>query len=152
MNRSDYYYNMKEKNILSEFNKDYGLHEIVGKKHNPIIVDFFKEIGHEWVNNDETPWCSASMSAKCKRLGLPYSKKLDARSWLNMGLEETDKPEAGRTIVVFHRGDPNSWMGHVTAYVHHDENYIYGTGGNQGNQIKTSTYKHSRKLAYLNLW
>ena len=37
----------------------YGLKEVPGKEHNPKILEFFEDIGHEWVKDDETSWCSA---------------------------------------------------------------------------------------------
>lgn len=35
----------------------YGEKEIKGNKHNPVIVNWFKELGHGWVNDDETAYC-----------------------------------------------------------------------------------------------
>jgi hypothetical protein len=45
--------------------KHYGLKEIRGEEHNPVILKFFKEIGHSWVQDDETAWCAAFVNYCC---------------------------------------------------------------------------------------
>ena len=67
-----------------------GIAEIPGKQHNPAILKYFKEIGHEWVDNDETAWCSAFVNWCCKMTGYEYTGKLNARSWLD--LRKIDNP------------------------------------------------------------
>jgi len=44
--------------ILKVALSQYGVKEITGRNHNKTIVDYAKESGFEWVNDDETPWCS----------------------------------------------------------------------------------------------
>lgn len=135
--------------ILEIAFKYYGLKEIQGEQDNPIIVNFFKEIGHSWVKDDETAWCSAFINYVALKAGFERSGKLNARSWLNVG-KKVDKPELG-DIVVFWREDVNSWKGHVGLYINHDDKYIYCLGGNQSNQVNITAYPKERLLSYIRL-
>lgn len=126
-----------------------GLHEIVGQRNNPIIVDWFKEIGFSWVKDDETAWCSCTQNYVAKQLSIERSGKLDARSWMNAGLPVED-PVPG-DIAVFWEGDPNpaiNWHGHVTQFkgFTRDGSGIWCLGGNQSNQVKDSIYPVNGKI------
>ena len=57
---------------------EYGVKEIVGGKHNERILQYFKEIGHEWVKDDETAWCSAFANWVVKTYGEKGSGELNA--------------------------------------------------------------------------
>lgn len=124
----------------------YGLREIVGEEDNPVIVNWFRDIGYSWVKDDETSWCSCFINWLCWKLDLPKSGKLTARSWLTVG-KETDNPEIGN-IVIFWREDRNSWKGHVGLYAGQDDNNIFCLGGNQSNQVNISAYSKNRVLGY----
>ena len=136
------------KELLLEILKHYGLKEVFGKQHNPEIVKMFHEIGYDWVNDDETAWCSAALNYFCFKLGYKRSGKLDARSWLKVGTE-VKVPEIG-DIVVLWRDNINSWQGHVGLYISEDKatNRIYVLGGNQDNMISIKPYHKSRVLGY----
>jgi len=134
------------KDLLLEMLKYYGLKEIFGSKHNPEIVKMFHDIGYNWINDDETAWCSAALNYFCHKLGYERSGKLDARSWLNMTIKVT-KPEMG-DIVILWRDNPNSWQGHVGLYISDDKDKIYILGGNQDNMISIRSYYKSRVLGY----
>jgi len=131
----------------SEF---YGLTEIVGEGHNQTILDWFVDIGFDWVDNDETAWCSCFMNWVALKCGCEMSFKLDARSWLRVG-EETLQPELG-DIVVLWRESIASWKGHVGLYAGKNRNgYIYMLGGNQNNQVNISLKDKDRVLSYRKL-
>lgn len=134
--------------LLIEILKHYGLKEYFGKEHNPEIVKMFHEIGYNWVNDDETAWCSAALNYFCKRLGYERSGKLDARSWLKIG-KIVKEPEIGDVVVLW-RDNINSWQGHVGLYISEDkkEGRIYILGGNQDNAITIRPYHKSRVLGY----
>jgi len=132
--------------ILHEMLRHYGVKEVVGDKHNPDILAMFAEIGFDWVKDDETAWCSAALNYFCFKLGYERSGKLDARSWLKMK-EIVLKPSLG-DIVIFWRGNPESWMGHVGLYISEDLDNIYTLGGNQGNMLKITPYPRERLLGY----
>lgn len=132
--------------IIKKALSQYGVTEFKGPMHNPEVVKYFDEIGHEWVENDETAWCSAFVNWVCCQLGLEMSNKLNARSWLNIG-EVVQDPQLG-DVVVFWREKKSSWKGHVGFYVSENRNYIYLLGGNQENMVKIKKYPKSRVLGY----
>jgi len=123
-----------------------GLTEIGGEENNPQIVQFFKEIGHSWVQDDETAWCSAFLNWIALKCGCDRSLKLDARSWLGAG-NEVHKPELGH-IVILWREKPISWKGHTGLFAGIDDKHIHILGGNQGNQVKVAKYPKNRLLGY----
>lgn len=132
--------------ILLEFLKLYGTKEIVGKENNPAIVAMFKDIGFDWVKDDELAWCSAALNFICKKLGYERSGKLDARSWLKMSIVVL-QPTMG-DIVVLWRGSPTSWEGHVGLFISQDLNSVYVLAGNQGNMVSISAFPRDRVLGY----
>lgn len=127
----------------------YGVTEVVGKEHNPVVVNYFKEIGHSWIKDDETAWCSAFVNWVAMKCGMETSGKLNARSWLKVG-EAVNTPTIG-DVVIFWRGKKDSWQGHVAFYVNEDKDNIWVLGGNQGNKVCISTYPKSRLLGYRRL-
>ena len=130
----------------SEF---YGLTEIPGEQNNPQIVKFFKDIGQEWVQDDETAWCAAFISWIALQCGCERSGKLNAKSWLGIGTK-VEKPQLGN-IVIFWRESISSWKGHVGLYVGENRNYIYCLGGNQNNQVNVRAYPKRQLLEYRTL-
>jgi len=135
--------------LFLEASKYYGLKEIPGEQNNPIILGWFQDIGHSWVQNDETAWCSCFINWLAWRLGLERSGKLDARSWLDVG-KEVLNPELGNLAILW-RESISSWKGHVGLFNGQDEDNIYILGGNQSNMVKTSAYPQERLLAYIEL-
>ena len=123
-----------------ELVKYYGLKEIPGTdKNNPIILQWFQEMGFTGIKDDETSWCSLTINVMAKRLGLSYTGKLNARSWLDIG-KETKTPQLG-DVVVFWRNKKNSWEGHVGLFAGISiDNKILVLGGNQGNMIDIAAY------------
>jgi uncharacterized protein (TIGR02594 family) len=136
--------------LLLEMLKCYGLKEIFGPQHHPEIVKMFHDIGYNWINDDETAWCSASLNFFCKKLGYERSGKLTARSWLDVGIP-VEKPQLG-DVVVYWRDSVNSELGHSGLYISEREpGYIYTLGGNQANMIGINLYAKSRVLGYRRL-
>lgn len=126
-----------------------GLQEFVGGRHNEIIVDMFKQIGHSWVKDDETAWCSCFVNFVALLLGLTRSGKLDARSWLNVGTE-IEHPLHGDIVVVSRPGA--AWMGHVGVFCGYSSNgNIMILGGNQANEVNITAYKKDRLLGFRRL-
>ena len=121
-----------------------GVKEIVGKKHNPRVVDYFKRAGHPEVKDDETAWCAVFACAMLEDAGYRSPKSAWARDFLKWG-EKIDIPVPG-CIVVFRRGDG----GHVGFYVEHNEDRskIKVLGGNQSNAVNYSYYNAHDLLGY----
>ena len=129
----------------------YGVKEIPGSKHNPVILAYSKFIGYGGIVDDETSWCSIVANWAAKLAGVEQSGKLNARSWLEVG-EEVTNPKAG-DMVVFWRDYPESWKGHIAVFIKYDEKekVIYCLGGNQSNMMKISRYPVKQRLSYRRL-
>jgi uncharacterized protein (TIGR02594 family) len=123
-----------------ELMKYYGLKEIPGPVDNPTIVAWFKDLGFPQIQDDETAWCSLTMNKMAKDCEIEYTGKLDARSWLLIGIPITI-PKIG-DIVVFWRDKKTGWQGHVGLYAGHDmeKTHIITFGGNQNNMIGLYSY------------
>lgn len=114
--------------------------------HNPKVVQYFADVGHAWVKDDETAWCAAFVGAMLKKGGVEGTGKLNARSYLDWGKPvELDQAKKG-DIVVFSRGDPNGWQGHVGFYMGQTPRYIKVLGGNQNNQVNITSYSKNKLL------
>ena len=124
----------------------YGIAEIKGDQHNPEVLKYFAETGNKWVQDDETAWCSAAWAWCNMKAGKEYSKKLNARSWLDIGIP-TKKPRLMDTVILW-RKSPESWKGHVGGFVRSNSKTIWVFGGNQSNQVKISAYPIKRLLGY----
>lgn len=118
----------------------YGTTEIVGVKHNPVIMGWAKELGISY-NSDEVPWCGLFTGICIKRAGRePVDWMLSARNWVNFGVDSM-VPMLG-DILVFKRNGG----GHVGFYVGEDQRYFYVLGGNQGNQVNVAKIAKSRLI------
>jgi uncharacterized protein (TIGR02594 family) len=124
-----------------------GLTEWPGSKHNPEVVEFFEEVGHGWVKDDETPWCAAFVGSVLGEIGIPGTGKLNARSYLDWG-GPVNLPTPG-DVVVFWRGSPSGWQGHVAFFVRWDgASHLIVRGGNQGNAVNDKRYPVNRVLGF----
>jgi uncharacterized protein (TIGR02594 family) len=129
--------------LLLEILSHYGLSEVEGPQSNPEILEFFRELDYDWVNDDSaTSWCSAMLSYYAKKCGYEYHTGLDARGWLKMPIMVL-KPSLG-DIVILWRNDPHSWEGHVALFIAWSVSKVYLLGGNQGNQINITAYPRDR--------
>ena len=136
---------MYNNEIIKQAFAQYGVSEIVGDKHNPVVLEYYKEAGHNWVNDDETPWCAAFACAMIERSCIKSPRKLNARSFLDWGKSVKNDPIMGDVVVLW-RENPSSAKGHVGFYIHQDDKYIYLLGGNQGNKVCVERYDINRVL------
>ena len=125
--------------------------EIHGEEDNLQIVKYAKETGILFIDNDDIPWCSTFVNWCAKKSGLKYSGKANARSWMSIG-EKTILPEPG-DIVVFWRGDINSWKGHVAIFLGYnsDASRVFCLGGNQGDAVSIADYDSKKVLGFRRL-
>jgi uncharacterized protein (TIGR02594 family) len=123
-----------------------GLEEWPGAKHNPQVVGFFADVGHSWVKDDETAWCAAFVGSVLAQVGLPHSGKLNARSYMEWGEGVSTASSRAGDVVVFWRGSPSSWQGHVAFLVRFEDDRVIVRGGNQGNKVTDASYPLSRML------
>lgn len=137
--------------ILKVALSQFGVTEVPGKKHNPTIVNYSKDIGYKGIIDDETAWCSIFINWCALKAGLERSEKLNARSWLDVG-EETKNPLPG-DIVVFWRESLESWKGHAGIFISYseDKKFIYCLGGNQSNRVQITPYDKDRLLKFIKL-
>lgn len=131
--------------ILQEALKLYGTKEILGSKHNPVIIGWAKEIG-DWVGTyyktDETPWCGLFVGICAKRAGFPFNQKvLSARSW-NQWDNPAKIPMLGDVLIFSRDGG-----GHVGFYVGEDAECFHVLGGNQNNQVSITRIQKNRLLS-----
>lgn len=130
-----------------------GLKETPGLKSTPFILGMLT-LDSSWVEDDETPWCSAFVNFICWMLRLPRSKSLAARSWLQVG-EAIDLNDAvvGFDVVVLKRGgqdqpgpDTIAAPGHVGFFAGRTDGMVHVLGGNQGDQVSIAAYPTERIL------
>ena len=125
----------------------YGIKEVPGSVDNPEIIKYFNALGFDGESlKDETAWCSASHNWIHKESGLPYTGKLNARSWMEIGVEILI-PQLGDTVV-FWRESKESWKGHVGIFINRIDDDIYVLGGNQSNKYCIKIYPAYRILGY----
>jgi len=138
--------------ILKIAAAELGQKEISGPEDNPTIVNYAREAGFSWVDDDETPWCSIFVNWVAMKADLNGSKQANARSWLLVGLNVDASPEPG-DVVIFWRDSRESWLGHVGFFFgfSHDKKRIYCLGGNQGNQVSVSAYPVDNLLGFRRL-
>jgi uncharacterized protein (TIGR02594 family) len=120
-----------------------GQSEIGGARANARILDYFNQVGHNTVADDETAWCAAFVGACLERAGIPSTPSLMARSYLDWG-QSAAEPSAG-SIAVLSRG-ANTSLGHVGFLVGMTDTSIYLLGGNQSNAVSVARFDRSRLL------
>ena len=130
---------------LAEAQRLRGLRETKGEADNPIIMGWADDLAVAYPD-DETPWCGLFVG-HCMRTGLPDADLpgniLGARAWLQFG--ETAKPQFG-AVLVFWRGDPGGWQGHVGFYWAEDETCFHVLGGNQSDAVTVTRIERRRLL------
>jgi uncharacterized protein (TIGR02594 family) len=120
-----------------------GQSEVGGARANPRIVDYFNQVGHGTIADDETAWCAAFVGACLERAGFASTRSLMARSYLDWG-EAISEPSAG-SIAVLSRG-ANTTLGHVGFLVGMTDTALYLLGGNQSNAVSVARFDRTRLL------
>lgn len=119
----------------------FGTKEIVGAKHNPVIMEWAKETGLKQYTNDEIPWCGLFMAVIMKRADREVVKDpLWARNWSKFGVE-SKTPMLG-DVLVFSRESG----GHVGIYVGETAQSYHVLGGNQGNAVSVVLIAKNRLI------
>lgn len=126
--------NEKAPKVLVEAVKMLGTKEVVGTKHNPVILGWAKELGLQNVyNSDEIPWCGLAIAYACHKAKVQVvDKPLWALSWSKWGTEVTS-PMLGDILTFTRNGG-----GHVGIYVGEDQLCYHVLGGNQGNAMNVT--------------
>ncbi|MEN0006576.1 MAG: TIGR02594 family protein [Bacteroidota bacterium] len=132
--------------------QELGVLETPGPEHTARIMEYAEEAGFPDYTQDEIAWCSLFMNWVALKGKMKRTHKLTARSWLNVGINVDDHPEPG-DIVIYWRGAPNDWRGHVGIFIGYskDGSRIYTLGGNQNNRVSISAYRANRLLGFRRL-
>lgn len=131
--------------ILATAFGEIGQTETIGSQHNPRIIEYFKAVGHSWVQDDETAWCAAAVGWVLETNGYKSTRKLNAKSYLAYGIEATE-PMPG-DLAIFTRGNPSSPFGHVAFYLGQLNGLVHVLGGNQNNQWNVTAYDQRRLIS-----
>lgn len=134
---------MKEAAWVIEGRKYIGEHEIKGPKHNPLILQFWKDIKRGGIKDDETPWCAAFVGAMLERVGIQSSRFESAKSYMEWGTK-LDRAALGCIVVFTREGG-----GHVGFVVGQKSNGdLLVLGGNQGDAINVRAFARDRVSGY----
>ncbi|MCC1492723.1 TIGR02594 family protein [Cognatishimia sp. F0-27] len=114
---------------------------------NPKVDAYFDEVGFPTMQ-DDTAWCAAFVGAMLKRAGLPHTGKLTARSYLDWGRPVADEDAREGDLVIFWRGSPDGWQGHVGFFVRFEGAHVVVVGGNQRNQVSEARYPRDQVLGF----
>jgi uncharacterized protein (TIGR02594 family) len=117
------------------------------KGSNPRVNAYFDDVGHPALH-DDTAWCAAFVGAMLARAGLPHTGKLTARSYLDWGRPVAVEDAREGDLVIFWRGSPDGWQGHVGFFVRFEGTQIIVVGGNQRNQVSEARYPRGQLLGF----
>jgi len=122
-----------------------GTTEGAGPADNPIIMEMYASVGHDWVEHDSVAWCAAFVGHCLEKAGIRSTRKLTARSYLDWGVPvETADAQQG-DIGVIPRGS-SSWQGHVFFVDRIEGQWVWGLGGNQDDAVNVKRYPVSKLL------
>lgn len=132
--------------ILAVAFSQIGTAEIVGSKHEPMVLRYFHDIGHKWVDDDETPWCAAFANWVCLKALVENTGKLNARSFMEIGEPvELHEAQAGDVVILW-RESKTSAKGHVGFLTGQDASNVCLLGGNQNNEVGLGLFPKGRVL------
>jgi len=128
--------------MLVEALELYGTLETSGKKNNPTILAWAKEVGKDIQSvytADSIPWCGLFMAVVAKRADKEWPKSpLWALSWATFG-KKVPEPMLGDVLVFTRQGG-----GHVGIYVGEDDTAYHVLGGNQSDKVSIARIAKSR--------
>ena len=122
-----------------------GTTEGAGPADNPVIMEMYASVGHDWVEHDTVAWCAAFVGHCLERAGIRSTRKLTARSYLDWGVPvETADAQQG-DIGVIPRGS-SRWQGHVFFIDRIEGAWVWGLGGNQDDAVNVKRFPVSKLL------
>lgn len=123
-----------------------GTAEGPGPANNPVVMEMYSTVGHDWVEHDSVAWCAAFAGHCIERAGLRSTRKLNARSYLDWGIPVDLADAQEGDVVIFSRGDPSGWQGHVGFFVREVGASIEVLGGNQADAVNVKRYAKAKLL------
>lgn len=122
-----------------------GTTEGAGPENNPVIMDMYASVGHDWVEHDSVAWCAAFVGHCIERAGLRSTRQLTARSYLEWGVPVESADAQPGDIGVIPRGS-SGWQGHVFFIDRIEGPWVWGLGGNQSDAVNVKRYPVSKLL------
>lgn len=122
-----------------------GLSEGPGPADNPVIMEMYASVGHDWVEHDSVAWCAAFVGHCLERAGIRSTRKLTARSYLDWGVPVEVVDAQQGDIGVIPRGS-SSWQGHVFFIDRIEGQWVWGLGGNQDDAVNVKRYPVAKLL------
>ena len=123
-----------------------GTQEKPGRGSNEAILGWAEDLEITSYDDDDIPWCGLFVAhcvgSQLPEEGLP-TNPLGARKWKGFGYEVS--PKFG-SVMVFWRGSPGGWRGHVGFYWAEDEDAYHILGGNQSNSVTVTRISKHRLL------
>lgn len=128
---------------LAEARRYIGEREINGSKHNPLILQMWKDIRRGGIKDDETPWCAAFVGAVLERVQITSTRFESAKSYLGWG-SQLLQPALG-CVAVFTR-DGGGHVGFVVGQ--NERGDLLVLGGNQSDAVNIRSFPRSRVSGY----
>lgn len=129
----------------SEAARQYGTKEIPGPASNREILKWADDLDIHYPD-DDIPWCGLFV-AHCIGSTLQDEvlpgNPLGARQWRRFGI---GVPPTRGAVLVFWRGSPDGWKGHVGFYAGEDNTAYCVLGGNQSNKVSLAWIAKDRLL------
>ena len=122
-----------------------GTTEGPGPADNPVIMEMYASVGHDWVEHDTVAWCAAFVGHCLEKSGIRSSRKLTARSYLDWGVPVEIADAQPGDIGIIPRGR-SSWQGHVFFIDRIKGAWVWGLGGNQSDAVNIKRYPVSKLL------
>ena len=116
-----------------------------GPENNPVVMEMYASVGHDWVEHDSVAWCAAFVGHCVEKAGLRSTRKLTARSYLDWGIPVAVHDAQPGDIGVIPRGS-SSWQGHVFFIDRIEGAWVWGLGGNQSDAVNIKRYPVSKLL------
>jgi uncharacterized protein (TIGR02594 family) len=125
-----------------------GTREIIGTKHNPRVVAYWRQ-GNVALNvsDDETPWCAAFVAAALEQTLYRSTRSGMARSYANSPhFTRIEGPRLGAICVLSSSRGPSS--GHVGFVEAANDTHVWLLGGNQSNAVNVARFPLSLLVGY----
>lgn len=116
-----------------------------GPENNPVIMEMYASVGHDWVEHDSVAWCAAFVGHCLEQADIRSTRKLTARSYLDWGVPVEIADAQPGDIGVIPRGS-SSWQGHVFFIERIEGAWVSGLGGNQSDAVNVKRYPVSKLL------
>lgn len=139
MNKADLYH-VDDASWLRIAKRYFGEKEIKGTRHNPLIVNFFKNIRAPF-SDDETPWCAAFVGSCLEEAHIKSTRSAAALSYRNYGYK-IHHPRLGAIAYKTRRNSVGKIVGgHVFFVVGKTKSgNIVGLGGNQNDSVSLASF------------